>query len=292
MLSAYRTGSCWALLVFVLGGGISACKDEPAAQHSALSAQTWARIPAGELVYYPAGEFLENGYPITPSLVSLRFEQDLYIMKRQVSQAEYAACVSDKACTPLDRTLRDAVAQDIPVVGVSWQDAQDYARWLSAQTGQHYRLPTFAEWVHAAGPDYSEALVTQDYDPANPAQRWLAEYQLEAQRQKNREDTTPLPFGSFGSTPLGLQDMVGNVWDWTDTCHSRTYLELGTAATEFCGVRVVAGPHRSVIAEFIRDPKGGACSVGIPPSNLGIRLVRDERNYSTHSRYAAMLQEG
>jgi hypothetical protein len=43
-----------------------------------------------------------------------------------------------------------------------------------------------------------------------------------------------------------------------------------------CGLRVVAGPHRSYITDFIRDPKGGACSVGIPPSNLGFRLVRDK----------------
>ena len=269
--------SCFRFTPFLLCSAILlvGCKTDPSPKDTALNTELWAHLPAGQLQYYPAGEYLKNGYPVTPPQISQQFPHDLYMMKRQVSQAEYAACVDNKACAPLARTQRDAIAIDVPVVGVSWQDANDYAKWLSAQTGDHYRLPTFAEWLYAAGPEYQEDIVIQEYDPNNPSQRWLAEYQIEAQRQKNI-DTSPRPFGSFGTNQQGLQDMTGNVWDWTDTCHSRTYLELGSTSNEFCGVRVVAGQHRSLIADFIRDPKGGACSVGIPPSNLGFRLVREQ----------------
>ena len=38
----------------------------------------------------------------------------------------------------------------LPVINVSWNDAVEYAKWLSAQTGKRYRLPSEAEWEYAA----------------------------------------------------------------------------------------------------------------------------------------------
>ncbi|WZB64604.1 hypothetical protein WJ970_27510 [Achromobacter xylosoxidans] len=40
-----------------------------------------------------------------------------------------------------------------------------------------------------------------------------------------------------------------------------------------CGIRVAADRHIAYLPDFIRDPKSGACSVGLPPANLGLRLV-------------------
>src|SRR5690606_4307184 len=91
--------------------------------------------------------------------------------------------VSDGACKPLDRAHRDSIKPDFPVVGVSWRDATDYAQWLSKKTGEHYRLPTYLEWVHAAGSAYKEDVILEEFDVSNPAQRWLAEYALETQRK-------------------------------------------------------------------------------------------------------------
>lgn len=235
-------------------------------------------IKAGEFSYYPAGDFLHNGNPVNPKARILRFGHDFQIMKRQVSQAEYAACVSDGACKKLDKALREAIAPDRPAVGISWRDATAYAAWFSARVGQSYRLPTYAEWVYAAGSAYEEELIVDVSDPNDPAQRWLAEYALETQR-KAVVDEEPQVFGRFGTSSTGVLDMAGNVWDWTDTCHLRQYVDQDGGEVmppgENCGIRVTAGKHRSYISDFIRDPKNGACSVGVPPSNLGIRLVRD-----------------
>lgn len=233
-------------------------------------------IAPGQVEYYATAESLYNGIPITPPRLTASFEQPLLVMKRLVSQAEYAQCVSAEACRPLHKDHRDAVSPDHPVVGVSWQDATDYARWYSQQTGREYRLPTYAEWAHAAGEVFKEDQRLDLYNPDNPAERWLAEYALESQR-KAAQDPFPKPFGSFGSNAAGIQDLGGNVWEWTNTCHVRQYVDQDGNSilppTENCGIRVVAGSHHSLITDFMRDPKAGACSVGIPPSNLGIRLV-------------------
>ena len=42
-----------------------------------------------------------------------------------------------------------------------------------------------------------------------------------------------------------------------------------------CGVRVAEGQHRSYVTDFIRDARAGGCAAGLPPSNLGFRLVRE-----------------
>lgn len=235
-------------------------------------------IAAGKVEYYSTNEALRQGQPVAPPRLSVEFSQPLRIMKRHVSQAEYAACVADGGCRPLHKSQRDDIAPDMPVVGVSWQDATDYAAWLGSRGGHRYRLPTYAEWVHAAGEAFTEDLRLDIYDPNNPATRWLAEYALEAQR-KIVADPHPKPFGTFGANKAGVQDTAGNVWDWTDTCYGREYQDADGKVTlppfENCGVRVVAGSHHSMITDFMRDPKAGACSVGIPPANLGIRLVRE-----------------
>lgn len=249
--------------------------DDPAQLNIAL-----VQLPAGDVSYYPPGDFMKQGQPANPGRVTARFDRGLAIMKHQVSQADYAACVAEGACKPLAKNYRDDVSPNVPVVGVSWHDANSFAAWLSAKTGHAYRLPTYHEWVYAAGSAYKEDVLIDAMDPNNPATYWLAEYELESQR-KSAVDGTVQPFGSFGANAVGMQDMAGNVWDWTLTCHVRVHLDdqgraVNGTGGENCGIRVAAGPHRSYITDFIRDPKGGACSVGIPPSNLGFRLVRDD----------------
>jgi hypothetical protein len=46
-----------------------------------------------------------------------------------------------------------------------------------------------------------------------------------------------------------------------------------------CGVRVAEGAHRAYVTDFIRDARAGGCAQGVPPANLGFRLVREERSW-------------
>lgn len=234
-------------------------------------------LPPGTFQYQAVGEFLRAGQPADPPRVSAQVSAGLAIQQRQVSQQEYARCVQAGACKRLDKSFRQLDSPDLPAVGVNWQDATAYARWWSRQTGRTWRLPTYAEWVWAAAERYQEEGVLPS-DPNNPSVRWLAQYERESQRRRGRVKP-PQPFGHFGVNSLGLSDVGGNVWEWTNTCFARyTIGALPVAPREECGIRVVAGSHAAAMPDFIRDPRDGACSVGLPPANLGFRLVLDDRS--------------
>lgn len=237
--------------------------------------QAIVELQPGALSYRAAGDFTRAGRQAEAPLLSLRFARPLSIMKHQVSAADYQHCVDEGACRALDRGI--TVAADRPAVQVSWHDADAYAGWLSRKTGDQYRLPTDEEWAFAAGSKFrDDGLPVDDSDPSR---RWIARYERESNRQF-AADSTPQPFGTFGANENGLLDIAGNVWEWTSTCFVRTALDdagQSISKSSNCGVRVAEGQHRAYVTDFIRDARAGGCAAGVPPSNLGFRLVREQQ---------------
>jgi formylglycine-generating enzyme required for sulfatase activity len=166
----------------------------------------------------------------------------------------------------------------MPAIGVSFDDAEDYARWLSAKTGETWRLPDIAEWAFAAGSQAVDHALIKETDAANPADRWLAFYEKEAALGVGNTSALPEPAGTYGENEFGVADMTGTVWEWTSTCNSRVSLDAAgrqIADVQSCGIRFLEGRHRTPMSTFIRDGRSGGCSVGAPPDNLGFRLVRE-----------------
>lgn len=117
-------------------------------------------------------------------------------------------------------------------------------------------------------------------DDSDPSKRWIARYERESERGPS--DDTPRPFGGFGINENGLLDVGGNVWEWTSTCFVRSVLDDAgniVSRNSNCGVRIAEGRHRAYVTDFIRDARAGGCAVGIPPSNLGFRLVRERDSW-------------
>jgi formylglycine-generating enzyme required for sulfatase activity len=238
--------------------------------------QTMVELHPGAVAYRVAGDFTRAGRPTEAPVVAVRFERQLSIMQHQVSAADYRDCVDDGACLAPGRDVTPAI--DRPAVAVSWHDANAYAAWLSRKTGDHYRLPTDEEWAFAAGSQFSDdGLPVDDNDPSK---RWIIRYERESDR--SADDTETRPFGGFGANENGLLDTAGNVWEWTSTCFVRTTLDEADRAisrNSNCGVRVAEGQHRAYVTDFIRDARAGGCAVGIPPSNLGFRLVVERERW-------------
>jgi formylglycine-generating enzyme required for sulfatase activity len=129
-----------------------------------------------------------------------------------------------------------------PVVGVSWRDAQEFCRWLSAQDEAHYRLPTEAEWEYACragtsgwfsfgdefrGEIHKHANVAgtelEKRHPGMAMRQWL----LDPNRDPADDWIYTAPAGSQRPNPWGLCDLHGNVWEWCDDRYLDTaYREL------------------------------------------------------------------
>ena len=116
-----------------------------------------------------------------------------------------------------------------PVVCVSWNDAQEYAHWLSARTGKSYRLPSESEWEYAARGGTTTKFWWGDDDSEAAAYAWLRDNSGGATVKP--ADPFKLyefaggthPVGAKPPNAFGLYDMAGNVWQWTEDCYDNSY---------------------------------------------------------------------
>lgn len=230
------------------------------------------RLEATTQEYRPAGEF-RRGTQVVDAPVETIAAPAIDVMKYLISVSDYAMCVAQDACLATSFTHRS----DMPQTNVNYIDATAYARWFSDRTGVEWRLPTDAEWQRLAGDRALDDSFSVEANGADPSRRWIASYRREVER-RGESDLEAHPLGHFGINNVGVADVAGNVWEWTDSCFQNGTVAADGSVIEtrsdFCGVRAVQGKHRGFVIDFVRDARSGGCAAGVPPDYLGFRLVR------------------
>lgn len=162
-------------------------------------------IPGGEFQMGRNGELPQEG-PAHQVTVS-GFSMD----KTEVTNAEYARFVSEANHAPPEQwgSIKAPVGQELlPVANISHDDAVAFAAWRSKRDGVTYRLPTEEEWEYAAR--------NGDKDNLYPwGNAWTPGRAATQEAGVGKEQ----PVGTYpqGSNRWGVQDLIGNVWEWTSS---------------------------------------------------------------------------
>lgn len=182
-----------------------------------------------------------------------------------------------------------------PVVCVSWDDANDYVKWLSSKTGKSYRLLSEAEreyvtragtsspywWGSVAHPDQA------NFDPntpsstagnANVANAAKGKTAIVASAAASPAKGT-VPVYSYSPNPWGLFQVHGNVAEWVQDCWNNSFLGAPAKASAVeagnCDLRVLRGGSWEYFASDLRSAYREAAHKERRYYHIGFRVARD-----------------
>lgn len=204
--------------------------------------------------------------------------------KYEVTNGQYRQYkTAHNSGTMLDESLD---GEEQPVVFVSWNDAKEFAGWLTELHKDSYTfsLPTEAEWEYSCRAGTTEARYWGEDSEQACTYANVADNIFKAKLISIHEcsDGYPVsaPVGSFAPNDAGLHDMLGNVWEWCEdrygknayrnkTKNNPVYrkIESGIDYRVIRGGSWLSGPFLARSAKRSPSPPGSKYDV------LGFRLV-------------------
>lgn len=221
------------------------------------------------------------------------------IGKYEVSVGQYMACVSASACRPPEwaepggthnietgsgvtyKSLKPSIGStEQPAVGISWDDAVAYAKWLSAETGHVYRLPSEAEWEYAA-----RAGTSTRFWWGNDPKRGDEVMACCRGCGSERDAAGLFEVTAFKPNPWGLHNVHGNVWEWVADYYCERYASGPNDGRPRTG-KVCPGEDET--PGGLRPFRGGSCFYEPRQMRAAMRLRNwpDFRNQTVGFRIA------
>lgn len=209
-----------------------------------------------------------KSYELPVHLVTIA--KSFAISKFPVTFREY-----DLFCKATGRTMADQYKWQrgsYPVINVNWDDAKAYARWLSKETKQTYRLPSEAEWEYAA-----RAGSTSQYP-------WGNEIGLNnahcASCGDASEKNQTAPIGHYPANQWGIHGMIGNIWELTADCWNYDYIDAPSDGSAWvsgdCTRLVLRGGSWGDTPNDLRSSTRLRSYAKARTVNIGFRLVRED----------------
>ncbi len=244
------------------------------------------------MVVVPAGTFVMgspdseegrvgNEQPLRRVTIPAPFAVGAY----EVTFAEWDACVLAGGCGGHEPDDAGWGRERRPVIDVTWEGAQAYVEWLSAETGQRYRLLSEAEWEYVARAGTEGARFWGDgesgqcdYENARDA-AYLRERPSRTAAACSDGYAHTAPAGMYSPNAFGLHDVLGNVSEWTRDCWNPLYSGApsdGSAWEEGdCTGRVFRGGSWGAGLYGLRAAIRFAVPVDYRAGTIGFRVARD-----------------
>lgn len=227
------------------------------------------------MIQIPAGEF-KMGYRHGSSdeqPVHTVHLDTYWIGKYEVSMGQYRRFMVHAKHRSLPRGITSMELEDTyPVVGVSWNDAISFCKWMSNQIGTHFTLPTEAQWEKAArGTGKGKRIYP--WGDQSPQCKW-ASYKGCVKRIRTIRSC------HRGTSPYGAHHMAGNVYEWCRDWYAMDYYANSAGKNPMGGEK---GSSRVFRGGSFKDDKRGLRSAkrnSAPPTGrgdfLGFRLCIEE----------------
>ncbi|MFT5545505.1 MULTISPECIES: SUMF1/EgtB/PvdO family nonheme iron enzyme [Rheinheimera] len=265
-----------AFTVLILSVSIVSCGESPFYTAEFFNDKLSDSTSGPQLSVIPAGKGVAGEEYTAPSGYlgpqrTITNSTAFAISRTEITFAQY-----DKFAIATNRVLPDDRGWgrgEMPVINVSWMDATAYAKWLTEQTNQLYRLPSETEWEYAA-----RAGTKTVY--------WWGDNYIQSKEHCDRdigdctdgtEAAQPWISGRYNANPYGLYDVTSNVAEWVRDCDNEKTRSHNTAPVETgdCENRIVKGGSYTDRAHNTRLSARSALSVDAKYPSVGFRLVRE-----------------